>query len=234
MNRIAPAIIGEFLGTAILVCVVVGSGIMGAALSSDLGVALLINTLATVLALAILIVVLAPVSGAHFNPVITIIEWAKKSIGAGVALGIVVAQTLGAIAGTITAHAMFDLPIVAIGIRDRFTFGTGLGEVIATAGLVTVVGVFTGRRRAELLPLVVSGWIGSAYFFTSSTSFANPAVTVGRMFTDTFAGIGPASVLPFIGAQAVGALIGVCAVVAIGKATPATQSITGIKGELNV
>jgi len=210
----------EFFGTAILVCVVVGSGIMGTRVSSDSGVALLINTVSTVLALALLIVVLAPISGAHFNPVVTVIEWAKKSIGASAASLTISAQACGAIAGTILAHAMFHLPLVAAGNQERFTVGTGIGEVIATAGLVIVIGVFTARNRSEQIPVAVAAWIGSAYLFTSSTSFANPAVTVGRMFTDTFAGIAPTSVLQFIVAQAVGALIGVLAILAITKATP--------------
>jgi glycerol uptake facilitator-like aquaporin len=210
----------EFFGTAILVCVVVGSGIMGTRVSSDSGVALLINTVSTVLALALLIVVLAPISGAHLNPVVTVIEWAKRSLSTGSACVMVIAQTCGAIAGTALAHAMFHLPLVVAGDQERFTVGTGIGEVIATAGLVIVIGVFTARNRSEQIPFAVAAWIGSAYLFTSSTSFANPAVTVGRMFTDTFAGIAPTSVLPFIVAQAVGTSIGVLAILAITKATP--------------
>ena len=219
MNRSVTSATAEFFGTAMLVCVVVGSGIMGTTLSTDAGVALLINTVSTVLALALIIAVLAPVSGAHLNPVVTVIEWSKKSIRAVDAFFMVLAQVAGAIAGSVAAHAMFELPLINSGTQQRFNPGTGIGEIVATAGLVIVIYVFSMRNRAQLIPIVVAGWIGSAYFFTSSTSFANPAVTVGRMFTDTFAGISPTAVLPFILAQVVGAIVGVLAVIAINRAT---------------
>ena len=219
MNRLVTNATAEFFGTAMLVCVVVGSGIMGTTLSTDAGVALLINTVSTVLALALIIAVLAPVSGAHLNPVVTVIEWSKKSIRAVEATLMVLAQVAGAIAGAVAAHAMFELPLLNSGTQQRFNPGTGIGEIIATAGLVIVIYVFSMRNRAQFIPIVVAGWIGSAYFFTSSTSFANPAVTVGRMFTDTFAGISPTAVLPFILAQGVGAIVGVLAVIAINRAT---------------
>ena len=219
MNRLVTNATAEFFGTAMLVCVVVGSGIMGTTLSTDAGVALLINTVSTVLALALIIAVLAPVSGAHLNPVVTVIEWSKKSVRAVDAFFMVLAQVAGAIAGSVVAHAMFELPLLSLGTQQRFNPGTGIGEIIATAGLVIVIYVFAMRNRAQIIPVVVAGWIGSAYFFTSSTSFANPAVTVGRMFTDTFAGISPTAVLPFILAQGLGAIVGVLAVIAINRAT---------------
>jgi len=219
VNRSVTNATAEFFGTAMLVCVVVGSGIMGTTLSTDDGVALLINTISTVLALALIIAVLAPVSGAHLNPVVTVIEWSKKSIRAVEATLMVLAQVAGAIAGSVAAHAMFELPLINSGTQQRFNPGTGIGEIVATAGLVIVIYVFSMRNRAQLIPIVVAGWIGSAYFFTSSTSFANPAVTVGRMFTDTFAGISPTAVLPFILAQGLGAIVGVLAVIAITRAT---------------
>jgi len=219
VNRSVTNATAEFFGTAMLVCVVVGSGIMGTTLSTDDGVALLINTVSTVLALALIIAVLAPVSGAHLNPVVTVIEWSKKSIRAVEATLMVLAQVAGAIAGSVAAHAMFELPLINSGTQQRFNPGTGIGEIVATAGLVIVIYVFSMRNRAQLIPIVVAGWIGSAYFFTSSTSFANPAVTVGRMFTDTFAGISPTAVLPFILAQGLGAIVGVLAVIAITRAT---------------
>ncbi len=219
MNRSVTNATAEFFGTAMLACVVVGSGIMGTTLSTDDGVALLINTVSTVLALALIIAVLAPVSGAHLNPVVTVIEWSKKSIRAVDAFFMVLAQVAGAIAGSVAAHAMFELPLINSGTQQRFNPGTGIGEIVATAGLVIVIYVFSMRNRAQLIPIVVAGWIGSAYFFTSSTSFANPAVTVGRMFTDTFAGISPTAVLPFILAQGLGAIVGVLAVIAITRAT---------------
>ncbi len=219
MNRSVTNATAEFFGTAMLACVVVGSGIMGTTLSTDDGVALLINTVSTVLALALIIAVLAPVSGAHLNPVVTVIEWSKKSIRAVDAFFMVLAQVAGAIAGSVAAHAMFELPLINSGTQQRFNPGTGIGEIVATAGLVIVIYVFSMRNRAQLIPIVVAGWIGSAYFFTSSTSFANPAVTVGRMFTYTFAGISPTAVLPFILAQGLGAIVGVLAVIAITRAT---------------
>ena len=231
MKQTPPVVVSEFVGTAVLVCVVVGSGIMGTTASADAGVALLINTMSTGLALALLIIVLSPISGAHLNPVVTVIEWSKRTVRANVALLMVLAQSAGAISGTILAHAMFRLPLVAPGHNERFNIGTGLGEVIATAGLVIVIGVFTVRNRADHVPIAVAAWIGSAYLFTSSTSFANPAVTVGRMFTDTFAGISPASVIPFIVAQAVGALLGVLTILSINRATATTHNGTRITGE---
>lgn len=231
MNRLVTSGIAEFFGTAFLVCVVVGSGIMGTTVSDDAGVALLINMVSTVFALALLIMVLSPISGAHLNPVVTVIEWSKKSIGTVAALLMILGQSSGAIAGTFAAHAMFGLPSLVEGVNERFTVGTGIGEVIATAGLVMVIGVFVFRNRAEQIPLAVAAWIGSAYLFTSSTSFANPAVTVGRMFTDTFAGIAPSSVAPFIAAQAVGALLGAAAVVALNRSTPTTHDHTKPTGD---
>ena len=231
MKQTLPVVVSEFVGTAVLVCVVVGSGIMGTTVSADAGVALLINMVSTVLALALLISVLSPISGAHLNPVVTVIEWLKRTVRFNVALFMVLAQSAGAIAGTFAAHAMFGLPSLVEGVNERFTVGTGIGEVIATAGLVMVIGVFVFRNRAEQIPLAVAAWIGSAYLFTSSTSFANPAVTVGRMFTDTFAGIAPTSVFPFIVAQAVGGLLGAAAVVALNRSTPTTHGHTKPTGD---
>jgi glycerol uptake facilitator-like aquaporin len=200
--------LAEFAGTALLVCVVVGSGIMGDELSVDDGVALIINTLSTIFALALLIFVLMPVSGAHFNPAVSMTSFITRDMPFWRLLGYVVAQVAGAIVGAIVANIMFDLPAVAFGTNDRVTFGTLLGEVIATAGLIGLIGVLARRRQLAWIPIAVAAWIGSAAFFTSSTSFANPAVTIGRMFTDSFAGIAPSSVLPFVAAQLIGALLG--------------------------
>ena len=200
--------LAEFAGTALLVCVVVGSGIMGDELSVDDGVALIINTLSTIFALALLIFVLMPVSGAHFNPAVSMTSFITRDMPFWRLLGYVVAQVAGAIVGAIVANIMFDLPAVAFGTNDRVTFGTLLGEVIATAGLIGLIGVLARRRQLNWIPIAVAAWIGSAAFFTSSTSFANPAVTIGRMFTDSFAGIAPSSVLPFVAAQLIGALLG--------------------------
>jgi glycerol uptake facilitator-like aquaporin len=203
--------LAEFFGTAVLVGTVVGSGIMGTNLSDDLAVALIVNALATIFVLALLIFILGPVSGAHFNPVVSFISVLRKSQKAPEALVYSVSQILGAVAGAIAANFMFNLPAIQLSSNLRVSPGTLLGEVIATAGLIIVIFVLVDRKRTELIPITVAGWIGAAYFFTSSTSFANPAVTIGRAFTDTFSGIAPESVAPFIAAQFVGAILGLVA-----------------------
>jgi glycerol uptake facilitator-like aquaporin len=203
--------LAEFIGTAVLVGTVVGSGIMGTNLSDDLAVALLVNALATIFVLALLIFILGPVSGAHFNPVVSFISVLRKSQKAPEALAYSVSQILGAVVGAIAANFMFNLPAMQLSSNLRVSPGTLLGEVIATAGLIIVIFVLVDRKRTELIPITVAGWIGAAYFFTSSTSFANPAVTIGRAFTDTFSGIAPESVVPFIAAQFVGAILGLVA-----------------------
>jgi glycerol uptake facilitator-like aquaporin len=208
MNSLTRKLLAEFGGTAALVCIVVGSGFMGTNLSNDAGVALLINAIATVLGLALLILVLGPVSGAHFNPAVTLVMFAQRAIELKATLGYMVAQILGAIGGAILANVMFDLAAVQISQHARVSTGTLVAEAIATAGLIVVIQVFVARQNANHVAIAVAAWIGSAYFFTASTSFANPAVTIGRTFTDTFAGIAPASILPFIAAQLVGAAIG--------------------------
>ncbi|MEO0027318.1 MAG: hypothetical protein RL716_649 [Actinomycetota bacterium] len=200
--------IAEFFGTALLVCVVVGSGIMGTSLSGDAGVALVINALSTVFALALLIFVVGPISGAHFNPVVTLVEAFSRNIKDVDLLAYIPAQILGAVAGSITANAMFNQSAIQISTHDRANSGALIGEVIATAGLIALIGILSKRGQGSAIPVAVAGWIGSAYFFTSSTSFANPAVTIGRVFSDTFAGIAPGSVLPFVAAQLVGAALG--------------------------
>lgn len=209
--------IAEFFGTALLVCVVVGSGIMGTNLSQDAGVALIINTISTIFALVLLIFVLAPVSGAHFNPVVSLVQLFSKSQKISETLSYIFAQVTGAIAGSVLANIMFEQVALQISTRVREGFGLLLGEVIATAGLIALIGILSKREQSNLIPLSVAAWIGSAYFFTSSTSFANPAVTIGRIFSNTFAGIEPGSVLPFIVAQLVGAALGMLVVRAMTK-----------------
>jgi glycerol uptake facilitator-like aquaporin len=209
MTRLLPKVVAEFVGTAMLVCIVVGSGIMGANLSNDMAVALLVNTASTVFGLALLILVLGPISGAHFNPVVSLVMLAKKSLSMKEALAYIPAQVLGAITGAICANVMFDLAALQVSEKARITAGTFLGEAIATAGLLVVILVFVSRKNDTHIALAVAAWIGSAYLFTSSTSFANPAVTVGRIFSDSFAGIDPASVAPFVLAQLIGAAVGV-------------------------
>jgi len=209
--------VAEFSGTALLVCVVVGSGIMGTNLSNDAGIALLINTISTIFALVLLIFVLAPISGAHLNPVVSLVELFNKNLKPVEAISYLFAQLAGAILGSMLANLMFDLEVLQISTKLRNSPGMLVGEMIATAGLITVIGVLSRRNQGTLIPVAVATWIGSAYFFTSSTSFANPAVTVGRIFSDTFAGIAPDSVLPFLGAQLTGAVLGVIAVRALAK-----------------
>jgi len=210
--------LAEYIGTATLVCVVVGSGIMGTNLSKDSGVALLINAFSTIFALALLILIIAPISGAHFNPAVTLVQVLRREMNAVEFLSFISAQITGAISGAIIANVMFDLEAIQISTNERVSTGTLVGEVIATAGLITVIFVLVARSQDKLIPVAVAAWIGSAYFFTSSTSFANPAVTIGRVFSDTFAGINPASVLPFIIAQLIGAMLGVALVKGVTRA----------------
>ena len=209
MAKLAGKAVAEFSGTALLVTVVVGSGIMGTNLSDDLGVALIINAFSTIFALVLLILTIGPISGAHFNPAVSLVQLFSRQQPIADTLTYIVAQIAGAISGAILANSMFDLPAIQFSTHDRVSSGMLIGEVVATAGLVALIGVLSSREQGKYIPVAVAAWIGSAYFFTSSTSFANPAVTIGRLFTDTFAGIAPASVLPYILAQLVGAAIGV-------------------------
>ncbi|MER7755473.1 MIP/aquaporin family protein [Kitasatospora sp. NPDC097643] len=217
----------ELVGTGALVAVVVGSGIQATKLSQDVGVQLLANSLATVFGLGVLIALLGPVSGAHFNPVVTLAAWwTGRRDGDGPTLREVAAylpaQILGAIGGAVLADAMFAEPLVHWSTHDRSAPHLWLGEVVATAGLVLLIFGLARAGRAHFAPVAVASYIGAAYWFTSSTSFANPAVTIGRAFTDTFAGIAPASVPTFIGAQLVGLVVGVALVaVLFGRPTVA-------------
>ena len=212
MIKILRKWLAEYIGTATLVCVVVGSGIMGTHLSKDTAVALLVNTFSTIFALALLILIIAPISGAHFNPAVSLVQVLRREMNAVEFLSFISAQIAGAITGAIVANVMFDLEAIQISTNERVTTGTLIGEVIATAGLITVIFVLVARSQDNLIPVAVAAWIGSAYLFTSSTSFANPAVTIGRVFSDTFAGINPGSVLPFIIAQLIGAILGLALV----------------------
>lgn len=212
MAKFVGKAVAEFAGTALLVCVVVGSGIMGVNLSHDMGVALIINAFSTIFALALLILVLGPISGAHLNPAVSLFQLFTRQQPMAETLAYIVAQVAGAITGAVGANVMFDLPAVQFSGHERVSAGMLVGEVIATAGLVAVIGILSSRDLGKFIPVAVAAWIGSAYFFTSSTSFANPAVTIGRLFSDTFAGIAPASVLPYITAQLVGAAVGVAIV----------------------
>ncbi|NUQ89644.1 MAG: hypothetical protein HOQ43_14445 [Glycomyces artemisiae] len=203
----------EIVGTGLLVAVVVGSGIQATELSHDVGVQLLANSLATVFGLGVLILLLGPVSGAHFNPAVTLAAWftGRRTPG-GPALrdvaAYVPAQILGAIGGAVLADAMFAEPLVRFSTHDRSSGHLWLGEVVATAGLILLILGLNRTGRAALAPAAVASYIGAAYWFTSTTSFANPAVTIGRAFTDTFAGIAPTSVPAFIAAQLAGGALG--------------------------
>lgn len=201
-------VFGEFLGTATLVAIVVGSGIMATNLSEDIGVQLLINTISTVFGLAVLIQVLGPISGANFNPVVTMVDLIQKRTNLVTFLQYVIAQTVGAITGAVLANAMFSHQLYEISTNVRSGGNQYLGEIVATAGLILIINLMIQQEKTALIPVIVASWIGSAYFFTSSTSFANPAVTVGRIFSDSFAGIAPGCVSKFIAAQILGALIG--------------------------
>lgn len=217
----------ELVGTAVLVAVVVGSGIQATELSRDVGVQLLANSLATVFGLAVLITLFGPVSGAHFNPVVTLAAWftgRKSGDGVTAREGVVyvLAQIVGAIGGAVLADAMFAQPLVKWSAHDRSGGHLWLGEIVATAGLILLVLGLARTDRAHLASAAVASYVGAAYWFTSSTSFANPAVTIGRAFTDTFAGIAPASVAPFITAQLAGAAVGlVLLALVFGRTAPA-------------
>jgi glycerol uptake facilitator-like aquaporin len=201
-------IFAEFLGTALLVAIVIGSGIMATNLSQDIGVELLINTVSTVFGLYVLIQILAPISGANFNPVVTMIDLIQNRITFVGFIQYAMAQILGAITGAALANSMYSHPLFETATKVRSGGNLYIGEIIATAGLIVIINLMGFQEKQSLIPVVVASWIGSAYFFTSSTSFANPAVTIGRAFSDSFAGIAPGCVTKFIAAQILGALLG--------------------------
>jgi arsenate reductase len=226
VSPLARAAVGEFLGSAGLAAVVVGSGIAAQRLSpTDVGLQLFENAISTALGLAVLILVFATVSGSHFNPVVTLVDITLHRRSWSTAAVYLPTQVLGCIAGAVLANVMFAAPAVAWSTTDRADWPHLLSEVVATAGLILLIFALVRTGRSHLAAPAVGAYIGAAYFFTSSTSFANPAITIGRMFTDTFAGIAPASALPFIGAQLVGAALGFAAVrvlFPVAAAEPAT------------
>ena len=201
-------VFAEFLGTALLVAIVVGSGIMATNLSQDVGVQLLINTISTVFGLYVLIQILAPISGASFNPVVTLVDLIQNRTSPLTFIQYAAAQVVGAISGAVLANAMFSHSLFETATKSRSGGNLYLGEIVATAGLILLINLMLVQEKSALIPVTVAAWIGSAYFFTSSTSFANPAVTIGRIFSDSFAGIAPGCVTKFIAAQILGALIG--------------------------
>lgn len=224
--RVQPrALLAEFLGTLILLAVVVGSGIAAERLSpGDVGLQLLESALVTALGLFVIITVFLPISGAHFNPIVSAVDALLGSRRWGSVLAYLPAQVAGALAGTVLANLMFGLAPVTMSTKDRLTWPTALAEVVATAGLVLVIFVLARTERSALIAPAVAAWIGAAYFFTSSTSFANPAVAIGRMFSDTFAGIAPWSALGFVAAQVVGGLVGLVLVGALVGRRPGVVS----------
>jgi glycerol uptake facilitator-like aquaporin len=214
-------LLAEFVGTALLVTVVVGSGIAAQRLSpDDVGLQLLENSTATAFGLAVLILLCGPVSGAHFNPVVTAADWllgrrAGTGMSARDVAAYAVAQIAGGVAGALLANLMFDRRVFELATKERITTGHLVAEVVATAVLTALIFALARTGRAALSAAAVGAYIGAAYWFTSSTSFANPAVTIGRMFSDTFAGIAPSSAPGFLVAQIVGGLIGLTLVVAL-------------------
>lgn len=204
---VARRLVAEALGSALLLAVVVGSGIMGERLAGgNVAIALLGNTLATGAALVVLIGVFGPISGAHFNPAVTLVAALRRELPVRLALTYPVAQLFGAVLGVWTAHAMFGEPILQVSTKLRVGGDQAFAEVVATFGLLaTILG--TVRFKPDSTPMAVGLYITAAYWFTASTSFANPAVTVARSLSDTFAGIAPSSVPTFILAQIVGALL---------------------------
>lgn len=192
----------EFLGTAVLLMSIVGSGIMAQNLTNDVGIQLLINAVATTLALFVLIRTLSPISGAHLNPLVTIYARLSKNFSSQDLLYYLVAQFLGGFFGVVVANFMFNIPAIDISQHVRSGLGLFVGEIVATVGLLTII-----LLNSEKAFILIPAWIGSAFFFTSSTSFANPAVTISRTFTDTFTGISPSSILQFLSGQIIALIL---------------------------
>lgn len=213
---LARRALGEGIGTAMLLIAVIGSGIAAERLSpGNVGLQLLENAVATAAALVAIISAIGPVSGAHLNPVVTLADWMLKRTSTAEAGCYVAAQLAGAAAGAVIANTMFSLPAIALSDKVRSSGGIWLGEVVATFGLLLVIFALVRSSRSSTIPFAVGAYIGGAYFFTSSTSVANPAATMGRVLTDSFAGIAPSSAPPFVVAQVIGSVLAVLAVAAL-------------------
>lgn len=206
MDNLKRRLIAEALGTCLLVTAVVGSGIMADNLTNDVALALLCNTIATAAALVVLISVFGPLSGAHFNPAVSLVIFALREMPLPAFIRYCVAQVLGGTAGTVLAHAMFDLPVLQMSTHIRAGSGQWLAEFIATFGLLLTI-LSVRKSDPGKIPMLVGLYIAAAYWFTASTSFANPAVTIARTLTDTFAGIRPIDAPAFIVVQIAGAFV---------------------------
>jgi glycerol uptake facilitator-like aquaporin len=218
-------LLAEFTGTGVLVAVVVGSGIAATRLTTDGALRLLVNSVVTALGLAVLIIVFIQASGAHFNPVVTAADWllgrrTARGYSLGLAAAVMACQVAGAIVGAALANAMFAEPVLSPSHHHRGGAPILLSEVVATAGLVFVIVALVRTARVQDVAWAVGAWIGAAYWFTASTAFANPAVTIGRTLTNTYAGIAPASAPAFIAAQLVGGAVGTLLAVTLYPARP--------------
>jgi glycerol uptake facilitator-like aquaporin len=227
MNRLSQRLLAEGLGTGLLLAIVIGSGIMAERLSGgNVAIALLGNTVATVWGLYFLIHTFGPSSGAHFNPAVSLVMALRRELPWADLLPYVVVQLIGAACGAWLAHAMFDLSILQWSTKLRTGPSQWLAEAVATAGLLLVI----LRAPADRAPSLVAAYIGAAYWFTASTSFANPAAAFGRMFSDTFAGIAPNNVAAFVAAQLIGALTGFAIHAALGQARVGHPNVVEASG----
>lgn len=219
-NAVARRLVAEFTGTGLLVAIIVGSGIAATNLTTDAALRLLVNSLVTAMGLAVLILIFMPAGGAQFNPIVTGADWllgrrTEHSYSIGEAAAVIVCQIAGAIAGAALADAMFRQAVLSPSHHHRTGAPLLLSEVVATAGLLLVIVTLARTGRLQHASWAVGAWIGAAYWFTASTSFANPAVAIGRSLSDTYAGIAPSSVPAFIGAQIVGGILGTLLAVAV-------------------
>jgi glycerol uptake facilitator-like aquaporin len=231
----ARRLLAEFLGSVLLAALVIGSGIAAQRLSRDTGLQLLENAAATAAGLFAIILMFGPVSGGHFNPVVSLVDAVFGGLERRAALAYVPAQVAGCIAGAVLANAMFALDAFSFSTTHRASPAHLLAEVVATAGLLLVIFALVRSGRAATAPAAVGAYIGAAYWFTSSTSFANPAITAGRMFSDTFAGIAPASAPAYVLAQLVGGAVAIALIRALyPDVTPAEAADVVVPHELEV
>ncbi len=209
MPRLARRLLAEYLGSALLACIVIGSGIAAQTLSpTDVGLQLLENTAVTAVGLYVLIQILGPISGAHFNPLVSGVAALSRSLTWSDFFAYVLVQVVGCGSGAVLANVMFSEPAISLSTHHRATGAHLISEVVASAGLIVTIFALVRSGRSHLCAAAVACYIGAAYFFTSSTSFANPAITIGRMVSNSFAGIAPSSAPAFIAVQVVGALVG--------------------------